>query len=80
MRWTRFAAVEGALRAFLDTDLDLYIQGGEGWKHYAALGAQVANASEWGAKMMDDHFDSVVLRLIQLLKKALPNCRNEDIF
>ncbi len=29
--------VEGALRAFLDTDLDLYIEGGEGWKNYAAL-------------------------------------------
>src|SRR5690349_23458014 len=25
--------VEGALRAFLDTDLDLYIHGGEGWKN-----------------------------------------------
>jgi AcrR family transcriptional regulator len=34
--------VEGALRAFLDTDLDLYIQGGENWKNYGALGAQVA--------------------------------------
>src|SRR6187397_1015545 len=33
--------VEGALRAFLDTDLDLYIEGGEGWRNYAALGAQV---------------------------------------
>src|SRR3546814_8387049 len=28
--------VEGALHAFLDTDLDLYIQGGEGWKNYGA--------------------------------------------
>src|SRR3546814_2416479 len=38
--------VEGALHAFLDTDLDLYIEGGEGWKNYAALSAQVANRSE----------------------------------
>ncbi len=30
--------VEGALRAFLDTDLDLYTEGGEGWKNYAAAG------------------------------------------
>lgn len=29
--------VEGALHAFLDTDLDLYIQGGEGWKNYEIL-------------------------------------------
>jgi AcrR family transcriptional regulator len=72
--------VEGALRAFLDTDLDLYIEGGEGWKNYAALGAQVANAPEWGAALMDEHFDPVVLRLIELLKKALPDCSEADIF
>jgi AcrR family transcriptional regulator len=73
-------SVEGALRAFLDTDLDLYISGGEGWKNYAALGAQVANAPQWGAEMMDAHFDPVVLRLIDLLQKALPDCAREDIF
>ena len=72
--------VEGALRAFLDTDLDLYIEGGEGWRNYAALGAQVANTPEWGAELMDQHFDPVVLRLIELLKKALPDCAEEDIF
>jgi AcrR family transcriptional regulator len=72
--------VEGALRAFLDTDLDLYIEGGESWKNYGALGAQVANTPEWGAELMDQHFDPVVLRLIELLKKALPGCAKEDIF
>lgn len=72
--------VEGALRAFLDTDLDLYIEGGEGWRNYAALGAQVANTPEWGADLMDTHFDPVVLRLIALLKQALPDCAEEDIF
>lgn len=72
--------VEGALRAFLDTDLDLYIEGGEGWKNYAALGAQVANTPEWGADLMDQHFDPVVLRLIDLLKRALPDCAEADIF
>jgi len=72
--------VEGALRAFLDTDLDLYIEGGEGWRNYAALASQVANTPEWGAQMMDQHFDPVVLRLIGLLRKALPDCAEEDIF
>lgn len=71
--------VEGALHAFLDTDLDLYIQGGEPWKNYGALGAQAANTLE-GAELMDQHFDPVVLRLIGLLKKALPDCAEEDIF
>lgn len=72
--------VEGALHAFLDTDLDLYIQGGEGWKNYAQFAAQVANTPEWGAELMDQHFDPVVLRLIGLLRRALPDCTEEDIF
>ena len=71
--------VEGALRAFLDTDLDLYGQGGENWKNYGALGAQVSN-TPYGAELFDFHFDPVVLRLIDLLKKALPGCAEEDIF
>jgi AcrR family transcriptional regulator len=72
--------IEGALHAFLDTDLDLYIHGGDGWKNYGALGAQVANTPEWGADLMDSHFDPVVLRLIDLLKRAMPDCAEEDIF
>ena len=29
---------------------------------------------------MDQHFDPVVLRLIDLLKKAMPDCAEEDVF
>lgn len=71
--------VEGALHVFLDTDLDLYIQGGEPWKNYGALGAHASNTPE-GAELMDQHFDPVVLRLVGLLKKALPDAAEEDIF
>src|SRR5580693_8544109 len=38
--------VEGALHAFLDTDLDLYIEGGEPWINYAAFCARVSNTLE----------------------------------
>jgi len=72
--------VEGALHAYLDTDLDLYIEGEHGWRNYAQLTAQVANTPEWGAELMDTHFDPVVLRLLQLLRKAMPNCTEERIF
>src|SRR3546814_9198479 len=71
--------VEGALHAFRDTDLDLYIQGGEGWKNYGAFGAQASNSPE-GAEFMNKYFDPVVLRLIEILKKALPDAAEEDIF
>ncbi len=71
--------VEGALHAFLDTDLDLYIQGGELWMNYAALCARVSNTPE-GAELMDMHFDPVVLKLVSILKRALPHYSDADIF
>lgn len=71
--------VAGALHVFLDTDFDLYMSGGEGWKNYGAFGSQLSNTPEGGA-MFDEHFDPVVLRLIGLLRKALPSVSEEDIF
>ncbi|MET0271517.1 MAG: TetR/AcrR family transcriptional regulator [Phenylobacterium sp.] len=71
--------VEGALHAFLDTDLDLYVEGGEPWMNYAAFCARVSNTPE-GAALMDVHFDPVVLRLVAILKRALPDYSDEDIF
>ena len=69
--------VDGALHAFLDTDLDLYMDAD--WMNYAALCARVSNPPE-GAALMDVHFDPVVLKLVSLLKRALPDYSEEDIF
>lgn len=71
--------VEGALHAFLDTDLDLYHDGGESWMNYAAFCARVSNTPE-GARLMDAYFDPVVLKLVEILKRALPDQSEEDIF
>lgn len=71
--------VEGALHAFLDTDLDLYYEGGEHWMNYGAFSARVSNTPE-GAALMDVHFDPVVLKLVGILKRALPDYPAEDIF
>ena len=72
--------VEGALRAFLDTDLDTYSTGGEGWRNFGSLSAQINNTPAWGAEIMDRLYDPVVLRLIGLLKKAMPDASDEDVF
>lgn len=71
--------VEGALHAFLDTDLDLYFRSGEAWMNYAAFCARVSNTAE-GGELMDIHFDPVVLKLVGILKRALPGYSDEDIF
>ena len=72
--------VEGALHAYLDTDIDLYSQPDEGWRRYGQLGALTSNTPQWGAELMDMHFDGVVLRLVGLLRQALPDCADEDLF
>jgi AcrR family transcriptional regulator len=71
--------VEGALHAFLDTDLDLYLEGGEPWMNYAAFCARISNTPE-GAALMDVHFDPVVLKLVSILRRALPDYSDEEIF
>ncbi len=72
--------VEGALSVFLNSDFDLYMAGGDAWKDATRLAAQVANTPGWGAQLMDEHFDTVVLKLIGLLKRALPGCPEADVF
>ncbi len=71
--------VEGALHAFLDTDLDLYMEGGEPWMNYATFVARLSNTPE-GAMMMQVHFDPVVLKLVNILKRALPHYSDEDLY
>jgi AcrR family transcriptional regulator len=71
--------VEGALRAFLDTDFDLYIEGGEPWVNYGAFCARVSLSHE-GTEMIAAHFDPVVLKLVGILRRALPGYSDEDIF
>jgi AcrR family transcriptional regulator len=72
--------VEGALRAFYEGAFDIYINGEEGWRQFGRMFAQVNNAPGYGAELMDTYFDPLVLRLIELLQKALPDAPLEDLF
>ena len=47
--------------------------------NYAAFCARVSTTPE-GASLMDVHFDPVVLKLVSILKRALPDYSDEDIF
>jgi AcrR family transcriptional regulator len=72
--------VEGALRAYYDGAFDVYINGDEGWRNFGRIFSQVNNAPGYGAEKMDTYFDPLVLRLIGLLQKALPDAAAEDLF
>ncbi len=72
--------VEGALHAWIDTDLNLQIEDEEQWAAFGKIAAQANSAAGWGAEKMTKYFNPVVLALIDLLKKAMPDCDEEKIF
>jgi AcrR family transcriptional regulator len=73
-------SVEGALRAWIDTDLNVQIEDGEQWAAFGKIAAQANSAAGWGAEKMTKYFNPVVLALIELLKKAMPECDEKTIF
>lgn len=72
--------VEGALRAWIDTDLNAQIEDLEYWVAFGKIAAQANSASGWGAEKMTNYFNPVVVALIELLKKAMPDCDEETIY
>jgi len=71
---------EGVIEAFLRPLLEWGEKGGPGWKHYFALIAQ-ANANPiWGGETMARNFDTVIRKLIELMRKAIPGARDEDLY
>ena len=72
--------VEGALHAWIDADLNVQIEDPEQWSSFGKIAAQANSAAGWGAEKMTKYFNPVVLALIDLLKKAMPECDEETIF
>ncbi|MXP29622.1 TetR family transcriptional regulator [Porphyrobacter algicida] len=72
--------VEGALRAWIDTDLNAQIEQEEYWSAFGRIAAQANSSVGWGAEKMTNYFNPVVLALIDLLKKAMPDTDEERIF
>lgn len=72
--------VEGALHAWIDTDLNVQIDDTEQWLAFGKISAQANSAAGWGAEKMTKYFNPVVLALIDLLKKAMPDCDEATIF
>lgn len=72
--------VEGALHAWIDADLNVQIDETDQWRAFGKISAQANSAAGWGAEKMTKYFNPVVLALIELLKKAMPDCDEETIF
>jgi AcrR family transcriptional regulator len=72
--------VEGVIDAFLHPILLRAATGDQRWHNYFALIAQVNNTPAWGGETMARTFDTVINRLIQALRKALPDANEQDLY
>ena len=72
--------VEGAVAAFVLPLLERARNGGDGWKNYFRLIALVNNDASHVAPSIMSYFDPLVHRLITVVKRALPDTREEELF
>lgn len=72
--------VEGCLQAFFEPVLHKWEQGGDGWRNYLRLVALINNTPAWGGQTIARYFDPVIQKLIEMLQKALPRARLEDLY
>ncbi len=72
--------VEDALHAWIDADLNVQVEDADYWTAFGKISAQANSAAGWGAEKMTKYFNPVVLALIDLLRKAMPECDEETIF
>ncbi|HMN46539.1 MAG TPA: TetR/AcrR family transcriptional regulator [Povalibacter sp.] len=72
--------VEGVINSFLEPMHVRAAQGDPGWHNYFALVAQVNNTPVWGGETMGKTFDRVIHRLLDALRKALPDVDEKDLF
>ena len=72
--------VEGAVAAFVIPLLERARKGDDGWKNYFRLIALVNNDASHVAQSIMSYFDPLVHRLIAVVKRALPDAREEELF
>ena len=72
--------LEGLFEAFLRPPFLWSMKGGPGWKHYSALVAQTNANPTFGGETMARYYDPAIRRLIELIKRVLPDAREVDLY
>ena len=73
-------ALEDLIDAFTRPFLEKSARGGDGWKSYARLVAQIANSPRWTETVMATQFDPVARLFIDKAQQALPESDTRDIY
>ncbi|MFZ5670272.1 MAG: TetR/AcrR family transcriptional regulator [Pseudomonadota bacterium] len=71
---------EGVIAAFMGPLIEQALNGGQGWKNWLALVAQINITPAWGGEVMHRFFDPVVHQLIDTLGRAIPGATLSDLY
>ncbi len=74
------APVEEIVDAFTHTLLNKVVSEDPTWRSYFGMLAQVNNNPEWGGKAMSRHFDPLVRRFLDALRRAMPDADETNLF
>jgi AcrR family transcriptional regulator len=72
--------VDGCVQAFLEPIWRHSTPDDPHWNNYFRLIALVNNTPEWGGAMMTRHFDVVINRLIELIRRCMPQAADADLY
>jgi hypothetical protein len=71
--------LESAIAAYLRPVFGLIRQGGHGWRNFCAFVGNASSAPEL-TELLAQKFDPVVKRFIAILRKAVPDADEADLF
>lgn len=67
------------IETFLRPVAEAQMSGDAGWRNYCRLVAQVNSSPVW-VHMMTSHFDELIRKFIDMVGRALPEARAEDLY
>jgi AcrR family transcriptional regulator len=72
--------LEEVIGAFTWPVAEVMLEGGQGGRAYGRLVAHVNNNPKLARVVMTRYFDPVVLRFLEVLRRILPTCGQEELF
>lgn len=73
-------SLEGLIDAFARPFLEKSLRGGEGWKSYARLIAQISISPRWTERVMAAQFDGVAAHFIDGVRALWPGCDVRELY
>ncbi len=74
------APLNEIIDAFTHALLNRSLKGGDGWRSYFAIIAQINNHPELGGVIMSQYFDPLAKKFIAAIQANMPDSQDEDLF